>query len=409
LAVNVMAEGSETPNGEQGRGPEGRPRRSEGDLLAERRARRAAESGEVALMRRAEAAEATVQTLERHVASLQQRLREVEAERTRTDELLEAERAAAREREHELQRVKQREYAEQQLRIEAEDRVAELTAVGVRVDSESRAEIDRLDARLSASEDDARELAARLEGVQRQLAEARTRTGADEESRARDAGARAAASREGEHALQKRLVELERRAVEIQQGLAAERAAREHSEQLLENMREGHRSMELLLGEMKGILARVTGALAAQERAQRAAAGTTTTTGFVSPAIEPLADARPRAPLAPGEQPQVCQRPGSADAPEAQDPEMADALAAAVERLRARAEAAPPQDTPASAPTPTGGPPVPGATAAAMAPEEVPAGAPGGRSSVATASPSHKHSMSLIGRLRNRRKQRKSP
>ncbi len=64
LPVNVMAEGSET-NGESnppagsppGQGP---PRRGEGgDLFAERRARRAAESGELALTRRAEAAEAT--------------------------------------------------------------------------------------------------------------------------------------------------------------------------------------------------------------------------------------------------------------------------------------------------------------------------------------------------------------
>ena len=124
-----MAEGSETPDGEQGTGPEGRPRRSEGDLLAERRARRAAESGEVALMRRAEAAEATVQTLERHVASLQQRLREAEEERARIDELLEAERAGALEREHELRRVKQREYAEQQLRVEAEERPSLLASV----------------------------------------------------------------------------------------------------------------------------------------------------------------------------------------------------------------------------------------------------------------------------------------
>src|SRR5882757_2989819 len=98
----MMAEGNETTGGEPGRGtgpggpghdPSGR--RSEGDLLAERRARRAAESGEVALTRRAEAAEATVQTLERHVSSLQQRLVEVEDERLRIGELLEAEKTAA--------------------------------------------------------------------------------------------------------------------------------------------------------------------------------------------------------------------------------------------------------------------------------------------------------------------------
>ncbi|MEA2215367.1 MAG: hypothetical protein QOK19_928, partial [Solirubrobacteraceae bacterium] len=55
----------------------------ESDFLAERRARRATETGEAALLRRAEAAEATVKTLESHVASLQARLQEVEAERRR--------------------------------------------------------------------------------------------------------------------------------------------------------------------------------------------------------------------------------------------------------------------------------------------------------------------------------------
>src|SRR5438876_11570428 len=67
-----------------GLGGEARSRRGEGDLLAERRARRSAESGEHALLRRAEAAEATVRTLETHVGSLQQRLREAEEERRRS-------------------------------------------------------------------------------------------------------------------------------------------------------------------------------------------------------------------------------------------------------------------------------------------------------------------------------------
>ena len=47
-----------------GLGGEARSRRGEGDLLAERRARRAAESGEHALMLRAEAAEARVREFE---------------------------------------------------------------------------------------------------------------------------------------------------------------------------------------------------------------------------------------------------------------------------------------------------------------------------------------------------------
>jgi chromosome segregation ATPase len=60
---------------------------SERDLLAERRARRAAEPGDSALLRRAETAEATVKTLEGHVASLQLRLEEAEQDGRRTSEL----------------------------------------------------------------------------------------------------------------------------------------------------------------------------------------------------------------------------------------------------------------------------------------------------------------------------------
>jgi chromosome segregation ATPase len=62
---------------------------SERDLLAERRARRAAESGENALLRRAEMAEATVRTLEGHVSTLQRRLEEAEQDGRRTSELAE--------------------------------------------------------------------------------------------------------------------------------------------------------------------------------------------------------------------------------------------------------------------------------------------------------------------------------
>src|SRR6202453_3248964 len=151
-----MAEGSETP-GEP-------PRPSDRDLLAERRARRAVDLEPVqstpthppdALTRRAEAAEATVQTLETHLASLQRRLHEAEQERALDAELLDAERAAVAEHEHELRRAKQREYAEQQLRVEAEDR-------RVRHERESRAELDRIARRLGASEHHARELAEQI-------------------------------------------------------------------------------------------------------------------------------------------------------------------------------------------------------------------------------------------------------
>ena len=54
---------------------------------AERRAHRAAESDDTTLVRRAEAAEATVKTLETHVSSLQRRLDEAERDGRRTSEL----------------------------------------------------------------------------------------------------------------------------------------------------------------------------------------------------------------------------------------------------------------------------------------------------------------------------------
>ncbi len=151
-------------------------RPSERDLLAERRARRAidwdpanppanlansaaghgqAPSGQSdpteALTHRAEAAEATVQTLEHHLTSLREQVQEAAAERAVFAERLVAEQASVAEREHELRRVKQREYAEQQLRVEAEDRRA-------RTERENRTEVDRLTRRLGASEHRAREL-----------------------------------------------------------------------------------------------------------------------------------------------------------------------------------------------------------------------------------------------------------
>jgi hypothetical protein len=96
----------------------GPPEESEPDGTAERRARRAW-LGSSAVARRAEAAEATVQTLEAHLADLRRRHVEADHEREKATVLL-----AGRERE--LRRVLQREYAEQQLRVEAEEAVERL-------------------------------------------------------------------------------------------------------------------------------------------------------------------------------------------------------------------------------------------------------------------------------------------
>jgi hypothetical protein len=366
----VIAEGNETPGSESGGGSEGRTRRSEGDLLAERRARRAAESGEHALTLRAEAAEATVRTLETHLASLQQRLREAEEERQRHSEFLEAERAprsggwrtqalAAEEVERELQRVSQREYAEQRLRLEAEDRCLE-------IERDGRAEIDQLSARLSSSERDARRNAARLETLQLELTEAEQGVAAEAAELAQQ---RSAAAVREEHALQARVSELEHRALEIGRGLEAERAARARAEQLVESMRQSQRVAVSLVSDLGDVIARLKRS-ASQEPPAR------TMDSRPGRAPTPVHDRAGEAPVGDGEGTfarGATAASAAASAPtEPQSGEMAEALAAAVERLRARVAEQPQEPQPA----PVKGPP-------------------------------HKHSRSLIGRWRIARKQRR--
>jgi hypothetical protein len=376
----VIAEGNETPGGESG-GAGGR--RNEGDLLAERRARRAAESGEHALTMRAEAAEATVRTLETHVASLQQRLGDAEQESRRIADLLDAERAprlgeraaAAQPEsraqgsalERELQRASQREYAEQRLRVEAEDRSFEL-------ERDSRSELDRLSRRLNASERETQALGVRLEIVQRELAEA-------EQAAATERGAML----RSERALRARLGELEGAALELHGALETERAARRRAEYLLDALREAQRGALALLGGLADTIGRL-------RRAFDAPPATAPNGGAVAPiepsppipAVSPTAEALGRAPspppaVSPQTRPLMPQQ-SAADVPdELRSAEMAEALAAAVERLRARVEQPEQAAEPASQPV--------------------------------AARPSHKHSMSLIGRtrlaLRRRREARK--
>ncbi|HEX4837792.1 MAG TPA: hypothetical protein VFV03_04620, partial [Solirubrobacteraceae bacterium] len=133
----MMVEESETPDvGSQSDAP--------GDALAERRARHA----DPAVIRRAEAAEAVARNLETHLAALEQRIEEVGRERERVAQQLS-------ERETDVRSVKQREYAEQQLRVEAEER-------GERLQREMRAEIQELSSRLAETERRVRELSAEL-------------------------------------------------------------------------------------------------------------------------------------------------------------------------------------------------------------------------------------------------------
>lgn len=115
-----------------------------GDVLAERRARHA----DPAVIRRAEAAEAVARNLETHLAALEQRIEEVGRERERVAQQLS-------ERETDVRSVKQREYAEQQLRVEAEER-------SERLQREMRAQIQELSTRLQETERHVQELKVEL-------------------------------------------------------------------------------------------------------------------------------------------------------------------------------------------------------------------------------------------------------
>jgi hypothetical protein len=133
----MMIEESETPDA-------GSPPDTTSDALAERRARHA----DPAVIRRAEAAEAVARNLETHLAALEQRIEEIGRERERVAQQL-------IERESDVRSVKQREYAEQQLRVEAEER-------SDRLQREMRAQIQELSSRLQETERDVRELSAEL-------------------------------------------------------------------------------------------------------------------------------------------------------------------------------------------------------------------------------------------------------
>ncbi len=133
----MMIEESETPD-------VGSKADVSGDVLAERRARHA----DPAVIRRAEAAEAVARNLETHLAALEQRIEEVGRERERVAQQLS-------ESETDVRSVKQREYAEQQLRVEAEER-------SERLQREMRAQIQELSIRLQETEHHVQELKVEL-------------------------------------------------------------------------------------------------------------------------------------------------------------------------------------------------------------------------------------------------------
>jgi hypothetical protein len=451
----VIAEGNETPQtprGEQPGGSEGRGWRGEGDLLAERRARRAAEAPEHLLTLRAEAAEATVRTLESHLATIQQRLRDAETETRRLQEALVAE-SRARESgggggetsgragllERELQRARQREQAEHRARMEAEDRAHT-------IERDDRAEVDRLARRLSANVRYMRALAAQLQDLERRLLDAEERVRvADERARAAEASAAdaeahaRAAEAEASAEVRARIAALEHTASEVGRGLERERTERERAERVLVSMRRGQRRVEGLVRDLGAIVSRLRTQVTHAPPPQAAEA-----TPRPLPGAAELAARRAAARATPASRGQAAQRPDRVV-------ELENALEAAVVRLRARADetappqpertqgvatngheradakeasarpaarAAPQQRAPRAPEPPAGGAagqPIDGsargaqgdASPAAQAPVRPQAGAAAAEASAAPRRASHKHSLSLIGRIRRARKQRR--
>jgi len=185
-------------------------------------------------------------------------------------------------------------------------------------------------------------LAGRLEHLRRELAEAEHGVAAER-----------SALQRAEAELQARVAELEGRAAAAERELESERAARERAEQALALVRIGHRKLEALVADLKTTGARL-----------RAAA-------------PPMSQTPPSGAATPRERGPAGQEQLGADLPRraaasAHNGEMVDALAAAVERLRARV-----------------------AEGAAPAPSQP------------SQQPRHKHSMSLIARARMARKQRR--
>jgi hypothetical protein len=370
----MVVEGSETPGGTGGDPPaggwEGRARRGDPDLLAERRARRAAESAEHPLTRRAEAAEATVRTLEAHVASLQQSLREAERERLELSSHAHAPDPAHRGHEHpgapppagevaieqELRRAHQREYAEQRQRLEAEERLAG-------AERDAAAELERLRRRLSDSESEAGMLAGRLEQLRRELAEAEQALASERVT-----------LRRAEADLQARVHELERDVTAGEQVLASERLARERAERSLQATLDGHVRLQALVAELKASADRLRAAHAAGPAASQSPDVRRHEPPSASPPARgaEVQAARPASKPTPEQWPAPAGERAPARRESANGEEMVEALAAAVERLRARA-----------------------------------AEAPGEGAAAGVSPPRHKHSMSLIGRLRLARKQRR--
>ncbi len=277
------------------------------DILAERRARRVEPPvGDPILIRRAETAEAAAQALEERLAGIQQRLRDAEQESKDASQRL-------AESERELGRASAR----------LSDGERELHAISQRLADRER-ELQSVSERLGARERELRTVSDRLAEREQQLLHA-------------------------EREIKGRVEALELRVSEIQDELARERTARQAAEGELQELRAAQLTVQPLVAELKQVAQRLRLAAEAVPAAAPApiespapprasmppspaepSAPAESRPSAHSPASVPPA-APPRAPMPPRASGPTPQGPGGAD--------IAEALAAAVQRLRARVSA----------------------------------------------------------------------
>lgn len=262
------------------------PHDPERDVLAERRARRGEPAGDPILIRRAEAAEAAAHALEERLAAIQLRLHEAE------QASLEAEQRLA-EREQELSRASER--------LSEDDQ--QLHTISARLADRER-ELHSVSERLSDRERDLRTVSERLAERERQLQRA-------------------------ELEIRGRVEALERRVEEVQEDLARERAARQAAERDLEALKAAQSAVLPLIGDLRQIAGRLravaeSGSLLGELRQ----------TSTPAPATQPVPAVDELGMVA---SPQVS---GPSVQAQAGNAEIAEALAAAIQRLRARVAAA---------------------------------------------------------------------
>ena len=287
------------------------------DVLAERRARRGEPVGDPILIRRAETAEAAAEALEDRLAGIQARLREAE-----------------RESQSASQRLAEREQ--------------ELTRASARL-SDGEQQLHSISARLQESERELRSVSERLNERERELQAVSERLAEREQQLHR-----------AELEIRGRVEALERRVGEVQEELVRERSARQAAEGELQALKAAQAAVVPLIGDLRQIAHRLRDVAEAQPPAP----GPAEPSAVAQAAVPTTTTPPPQADVAsPAE-------PGSA--------QMAEALAAAVQRLRARvasvgelqesspleaAEPAPEVSTPRSSPadqeTPAGVPYLP--------------------------------------------------